>query len=114
MRTNDNKTLSGPVAEELTPLEISQAVLEGEENPNPARAITPLERAASGGDVGEGRRRSRLGRILLNPAVLGGAAVTGVGLIAAMLYARRTPRSAWRALDSFRPHGARASRASRA
>ena len=101
MRAND-KTLSGPMADELTPLEISRAILEGEENPNTLRAITPLEHAASGAANGDEQQRSRLGRFMRSPAVWGGAAVTGVGLVAALLYAKRVPRSQWPALRSFR------------
>ncbi|QGW80818.1 hypothetical protein [Variovorax paradoxus] len=88
MRAND-KSLSGPVADELTPLEISQAVLEGEENPNTARPLTPLERAATGIGTGSGQRSS-LGRMLCSPAVAwGAAAVAGLGLLAALAYAKR-------------------------
>ncbi|MBJ2154552.1 hypothetical protein [Variovorax sp. IB41] len=105
MRANDTR-LSGPIAEELTPLEISQGILEGEENPSALRAVTPLERAASGEGQGNERTRSRIGRFLLNPVVLGGAAATGVGLILALAYAKKTPRSEllahWRTLGSFR------------
>jgi hypothetical protein len=86
----------------LTPLEISQAVLEGEENPNTARAITPLERAASGTSAKPERQRSALGRALHSPAVAwGGAALTGLGLIAALVYARRSPPSRWQALQAL-------------
>jgi len=105
MSANDTR-LSGPIAEELTPLEISQGILEGEENPSALRAITPLERAASGEGHGGERPRSRIGRFLLSPLVLGGAAATGVGLILALAYAKKTPRSELRAhlrtLGSFR------------
>ncbi|MGF6346971.1 hypothetical protein [Variovorax sp. W2I14] len=105
MSAHDTR-LSGPIAEELTPLEISQGILESEENPSALRAVTPLERAASGeGESGE-RQRSRIGRFLLNPVVLAGAAATGVGLILALAYAKKTPRSELRAhlrtLGSFR------------
>ncbi|MDH6165022.1 hypothetical protein M2282_000150 [Variovorax boronicumulans] len=100
MPVNDT-TLSGPAADELTPLEISRAVLEAEENPNELRAITPLERAASG-ETNEEPRRSRIGRFLLNPAVLGGAAVAGVGLIIALAYGKKPRRPQWRTLRSFR------------
>ena len=90
MRAND-KALSGPVADELTPLEISQAVLQGEENPNNARPLTPLEQAATGMGAGTGQRSS-LGRVLCSPAVAwGAAAVTGLGLLAALAYAKRGP-----------------------
>jgi|GEM_PF-1203515 len=105
MSANDTR-LSGPIAEELTPLEISQGILEGEENPSALRAITPLERAASGEGDGNERPRSRIARFLLSPVVLGGAAATGVGLILALAYAKKTPRSDLRAhlrtLGSFR------------
>ena len=88
MRAND-KLLSGPVADELTPLEISQAVLQGEENPNTARPLTPLEQAATGIGTGDGQR-STLGRILCSPAVAWGAAgVAGLGLLAALAHAKR-------------------------
>ncbi|MCR6476177.1 hypothetical protein NU688_08420 [Variovorax sp. ZS18.2.2] len=106
MRANNDTRLSGPIAEELTPLEISQGILEGEENPSALRAVTPLERAASGEGNGGEPPRSRIGRFLLNPLVLGGAAATGVGLILALAYAKKTPRSELRAhlrtLGSFR------------
>jgi hypothetical protein len=86
------KSLEGPNAEELTPLEISQAMLEGEENPNTARPLTPLESAATGSQPGMDGARSRLSRALHNPAVAwGGAALAGIGLVAALMYARRTP-----------------------
>jgi hypothetical protein len=87
------KSLEAPTAEELTPLEISQAMLEGEENPNNARPLTPLESAATGSQQpGMDGERSRLSRALHNPAVAwGGAALAGIGLVAALLYARRTP-----------------------
>ena len=105
MSANDTR-LSGPIAEELTPLEISQGILEGEENPSALRAITPLERAASGEGNCRERPRSRIARFLLSPVVLGGAAATGVGLILALAYAKKTPRSDLRAhlrtLGSFR------------
>jgi hypothetical protein len=71
MRAND-KSLSGPVADELTPLEISQAVLQGEENPNTARPLTPLEQAATG-IATAGGQRSPLVRMLCSPAVAWGA-----------------------------------------
>ena len=90
MRAND-KLLFGPVADELTPLEISQAVLQGEENPNTARPLTPLEQAATGIGTGSGPRSS-LGRMLCSPAVAwGAAAMAGLGLLAALAYARREP-----------------------
>ncbi|WP_198086781.1 hypothetical protein [Variovorax sp. E3] len=83
-------TASTAINDSLTPLDISQAVLEGEENPNVARPLTPKEQAARG--VGnEPRRRARLQRALRSPAFAwGGAAVTGLAV--AMLYARRTHR----------------------
>ena len=84
-------SLSGPIADELTPLEISQAVLQGEENPNTARPLTPLEQAATGIGTGSGQRSS-LGRMLCSPAVAwGAAAMAGLGLLAALAYARREP-----------------------
>ena len=90
MRTNDTATLSsGPSAEELTPLAVSQAALEGEENPNPARMITPQERAASGMAYADDRRQSRLARILLSPALLCGAAAIGMCLMVGLGRARR-------------------------
>ena len=102
IQPNTPQSLSEPNAEELTPLEISQAVLEGEENPNTARAITPLERAASGTPAKPERQRSALGRALHSPAVAwGGAALTGLGLIAALVYARRSPPSRWQALQAL-------------
>ena len=105
MSANDTR-LSGPIAEELTPLEISQGILESEENPSALRAVTPLERAASGEGGGGEPQRSRIGRFLLNPVVLGGAAATGVGLILALAFAKKSPRaelrSHLRALGSFR------------
>ncbi|MBB3642047.1 hypothetical protein [Variovorax atrisoli] len=74
----------------LTPLDISQAVLEGEENPNAARPLTPKERAARGMRAEPGRR-ARLQGMLRSPAVAWcGAAATGLAL--AVLYARRTHR----------------------
>lgn len=78
----------------LTPLDISQAVLEGEENPNVARPLTPKEQAARGsataGNATLGRG-ARLKRALRSPAVAwGGAAATGIAL--ALFYARRTSR----------------------
>lgn len=86
------KSLEGPTAEELTPLEISQAMLGGEEDPNTARPLTPLESAATGSQQpGRDGERSRLSRALHSPAVWGGAAVAGIGLAVALLYARRTP-----------------------
>ncbi len=88
MRTDDT-LLSRPSADELTPLAVSQAALEGEENPNPTRAITPQERAASGMGYGAERHPSRIGRILLAPAVLGAAAAMGVGLMVALARAKR-------------------------
>lgn len=88
MHTDDFRS-SGPGADELTPLEVSQGALEGEENPNPMRTITPRERAASGMGYGDERRASRIGRILLNPVVLGSAVVTGLGLMVALACARR-------------------------
>ena len=90
MRAND-KSLSGPVADELTPLEISQAVLQGEENPNTARPLTPLEQAATGIGAGSGQR-SPLARMLCSPAVAwGAAAMAGLGLLAALAYSKREP-----------------------
>jgi hypothetical protein len=90
MRAND-KSMFGPVADELTPLEISQAVLQGEENPNTARPLTPLEQAATGIGTGGGQRSS-LGRMLCSPAVAwGAAAMAGLGFLAALAYARREP-----------------------
>ncbi|WP_285411163.1 hypothetical protein [Variovorax sp. efr-133-TYG-130] len=78
------------VNDSLTPLDISQAVLEGEENPNVARPLSPKEQAATGVAQEQGRR-ARLQRALRSPAFAwGGAAVTGLAL--AMLYARRTHR----------------------
>jgi hypothetical protein len=87
------KSLEGPTAEELTPLEISQAMLGGEEDPNTARPLTPLESAATGSQLpGRYGERSRLSRALHSPAVVwGGAALAGIGLVAALMYARRTP-----------------------
>lgn len=80
--------------ESLTPLDISQAVLEGEENPNVARPLTPKEQAARGAANGHDAalgKRARLMRTLRSPAVAwGGAAVTGIAL--ALVYARRTSR----------------------
>jgi len=90
MRAND-KLLSGPVADELTPLEISQAVLQGEENPNTARPLTPLEQAATG-IATAGGQRSPLVRMLCSPAVAwGAAAMAGLGLLAALAYSKRGP-----------------------
>jgi hypothetical protein len=78
------------VNDSLTPLDISQAMLEGEENPNVARPLTPKEQAARGVNPEPGRR-ARLQRALRSPAFAwGGAAVTGLAL--AMFYARRTHR----------------------
>ena len=93
MRAND-KLLSGPVADQLTPLEISQAVLQGEENPNTARPLTPLERAASG--VGTDRSRSRWQLALRSPATAW-CAIAGIGLLALVVHATREPRRPWRA-----------------
>lgn len=81
--------------ESLTPLDISQAVLEGEENPNVARPLTPKEQAARGADIGANAaslgRRARLQRALRSPAMAwGSAAATGIAL--ALVYARRTKR----------------------
>ncbi len=102
IQPNTPRSLSEPSAEALTPLEISQAVLEGEENPSTARAITPLERVASGTPANTERQRSALGRALHSPAVAwGGAALTGLGLIAALIYARRAPPSRWQALQAL-------------
>jgi len=103
MHANDT-SISAPKTDELTPLEISQAVLEGEENPSAIRAITPLERAASGDSGEHPRQRSRIGRFLLNPAVLGGAAVAGVGLVVALAYGRKPPRPQWRTLMASLRH----------
>ncbi len=67
-----------------TPLEISQAVLEGEENPNTARAITPLERAASGTPAHPEARSARpsAARCIALAVAWGGAAlVSGLGSI---------------------------------
>jgi hypothetical protein len=90
MRAND-KLLSGPVADELTPLEISQAVLQGEENPNTARPLTPLEQAATG-IATAGGQRSPLVRMLCSPAVAwGAAAMAGLGLLTALAYSKRGP-----------------------
>lgn len=90
MCAND-KLLSGPVADQLTPLEISQAVLQGEENPNTARPLTPLEQAATGIATGSGQR-SPLARMLRSPAVAwGAAAMAGLGLLAALAHAKREP-----------------------
>jgi len=88
MRTDDT-LLSRPSADELTPLEVSQAALEGEEDPNPMRTITPQERTASGMEYGTERPPSRIGRILLAPAVLGAAAAMGMGLMVALARAKR-------------------------
>lgn len=79
----DATILSEPGSAELTPLAVSQAALEGEENPSPARMITPKERAASGIGYDMQRGPSRLARILLNPVVMCGAVVIGTGLIMA-------------------------------
>eukprot|EP01036_Dinobryon_divergens_P007655 gene7655-10212_t len=54
------------VNDSLTPLDISQAVLEGEENPNIARPLTPKEQAARGVRAEPGRR-ARLQRALRSP-----------------------------------------------
>ncbi len=78
------------VDDSLTPLDVSQAVLEGEENPNVARPLTPKEHAARGMSSETGRR-ARLQSLLRSPAAAWcGAAVTGLAL--AMIYARRTNR----------------------
>ena len=87
-------SLSGPIADELTPLEISQAMLEGEENPNTARPPTPLERAASG--VGPDRARSR-GQLALRSPATAWCAIAGIGLLALVVHATREPRRPWRA-----------------
>ena len=87
-------SLSGPIADELTPLEISQAMLEGDENPNTARPLTPLERAASG--VGTDRSRSRWQLALRSPA-MAWCAIAGIGLLALVVHATREPRRPWRA-----------------
>jgi hypothetical protein len=80
--------------ESLTPLDISQAVLEGEENPNVARPLTPKEQVARGAAVGGDNapgRGARLKRALRSPAAVWcGAAATGIAL--ALFYARRTSR----------------------
>ncbi|MDH6590383.1 hypothetical protein M2165_000272 [Variovorax sp. TBS-050B] len=92
---------AGSSADELTPLEVSQAVLESEENPNTARPLTARERAASGWQPGDGER-SRFARALRSPAAAwGGAALAGLGLVAALVYARRTPPSRWQALKAL-------------
>ncbi len=96
------KSSTGPNAEELTPLEISQAVLESEENPNTTRAMTPLERAAAGWPPARDGTRSRFARALQSPAVAwGGAALAGLGIVAALVYARRTPVQRWPALKAL-------------
>lgn len=78
----------------LTPLDVSQAVLEGEENPNVARPLTPKEQVARGAlAAGEGARGrgARLKRALFSPAAAwGGAAAAGIALT--LIYARRTSR----------------------
>lgn len=80
--------------ESMTPLDISQAVLEGEENPNVARPLSLKEQAAqsaANADDGTLGKRARLMRALRSPAAAwGGAAVTGIAL--ALFYARRTNR----------------------
>lgn len=87
-------------AEELTPLEVSQAILESEENPSAARAMTPLERAAAG-RAGRDGAGSRFSRALHSPALAwGGAALAGLGVLAALAYARRTPSARWHALQN--------------
>jgi len=96
----------GPLAAELTPLEISQAMLESEENPNTARPLTPLEQAASGVAPGRAARRSPLARALCSPSLAwGAAAVAGVGVIAALALAKRAPRRSWRPTVPFRLPG---------
>ncbi|WP_418129100.1 hypothetical protein ABL849_23005 [Variovorax sp. 375MFSha3.1] len=78
------------VNDSLTPLDVSQAVLEGEENPNTMRPLTPKEHAARGMRAEPGRR-ARLQSVLRSPAVAWfGAAATG--LVLAAIYARRTHR----------------------
>lgn len=102
MSANDT-TPTSPVPEELTPLEISRAVLEDEENPNTLRAVTPLERAATGvyGDS-SAKPRSAITRLLCNPAFAwGAAAAAGLGLVA-LAYANRDSRPDWRSLARFR------------
>ena len=102
MRANDTSSFA-PTADQLTPLEISRAVLECEENPNTLRAITPLEQAASGVDASVAGRQSALGRVLGNPAFAwGAAAAAGLGLVAALAFATRESRPNWRVLGRLR------------
>ncbi|MET3494198.1 hypothetical protein [Variovorax boronicumulans] len=102
MRANDT-TPTSPTPDELTPLEISRAVLEDEENPNTLRAVSPLERAATGVDAaGNAKPRSAITRLLCNPAFAwGAAAAAGLGLVA-LAYANRESRPDWRSLARFR------------
>ena len=84
------KSLETPSPEALSPLEISQAMLQAEENSDVVRPLTPLERAATGAPPED--ERSRFSRALHSPAVAwGSAALAGIGLVAALMYARRTP-----------------------
>jgi len=87
-------SLSGPIADELTPLEISKAMLESEEDPNTARPLTPLGQAASG--LAPRRTRSSWALALRSPATAW-CAIAGVGLIAALVYVAREPRRSRRA-----------------
>lgn len=86
----DDTLLTVPSPVELTPLEVSQAALEGEENPSPERMITPKERAAAGIEYGSERRPSSFARILLNPLVMWGAVAIGTGMIVAACARRNT------------------------
>lgn len=79
---------------DMTPLDVSQAMLEGEENPNVARPLTPKEQAARGATAGNDLELSngaRLLRALRSPAVVWGAAAAA-GIALALVYGRRTDR----------------------
>ncbi|WP_409170915.1 hypothetical protein [Variovorax sp. H27-G14] len=78
----------------MTPLDVSQAMLEGEENPNVARPLTPKEQAARGAPAGNDTELSngaRLLRALRSPAVAWGA-TAAAGIALALVYGRRTNR----------------------